>query len=438
MGNWRKAPGLWTLAGLLLAAMVGAASAASGQKSSHDQARIHELSGRFPEKPTLAPAWSIPVEPFGFAPPGLLYLGERNSLASLDFIGEDRLLFTFRVPALLRRGPNEGESFERQIRAVVLSLPGGALQAETNWTVRDRARYLWMLHDGHFLLRDGDTLSEGDASLKLKPLLKFPGPLLSVGLDPNEQYLVTNSREPEQVTAKPGTVPTPPGASADMDSDDRSSPPSEPQENPLDVVFRIFRRNSSQVMVVSHVRAQVQLPIDSDGYLDVLRGNGVDWDVEMNGFTGGSRILGKVRSACMPEIQLVSEQEALITGCSDMGDDALVAMTTGGQTLWTDLVTDRLVWPLLATSANGLRVAREALYVSHSVNAFSPLDSSQIKGQWVRVIDAASGEVVLDSPANPILDAGGNVALSPSGRRAAILNGNAIQVFDLPAPPPLP
>ena len=37
-----------------------------------------------------------------------------------------------------------------------------------------------------------------------------------------------------------------------------------------------------------------------------------------------------------------------------------------------------------------------------------------------------------------ILDAGGNVAISPSGRRVALLNAGAIQVFDLPPATPLP
>jgi len=37
-----------------------------------------------------------------------------------------------------------------------------------------------------------------------------------------------------------------------------------------------------------------------------------------------------------------------------------------------------------------------------------------------------------------VLDAGGNVAISPSGRRVAVIVSGAIQVFDLPPPPPLP
>ena len=55
---------------------------------------------------------------------GSVYLGQRNSFVSLDFLDEDRLLFTFRVPGLIHRDA-AGESEERQIRAVVLALPSG-------------------------------------------------------------------------------------------------------------------------------------------------------------------------------------------------------------------------------------------------------------------------------------------------------------------------
>jgi hypothetical protein len=66
------------------------------------------------------------------------------------------------------------------------------------------------------------------------------------------------------------------------------------------------------------------------------------------------------------------------------------------------------------------------------------LDAEAVKGQLVRVFNAADGKVALEAPASPALDSGGNVAISPTGRRVAILNAGAIQVFDLPAAPPLP
>jgi hypothetical protein len=78
------------------------------------------------------------------------------------------------------------------------------------------------------------------------------------------------------------------------------------------------------------------------------------------------------------------------------------------------------------------------LAVDHPVNASSPIYSEEIKGQLVEVLDAANGKVALEAPASPALDAGGNVAISPSGRRVAVLNAGAIQVFELPAPPLVP
>ena len=41
--------------------------------------------------------------------------------------------------------------------------------------------------------------------------------------------------------------------------------------------------------------------------------------------------------------------------------------------------------------------------------------ATMIKGQLVEVFDAANGKVALEAPASPMLDAGGNVAISPSG-----------------------
>src|ERR1700733_1410061 len=54
------------------------------------------LVTKFPDKPSIPPAFSIPLDPLGYTAPGAIYLGARYTLASLDFLSEDRLLFTFR------------------------------------------------------------------------------------------------------------------------------------------------------------------------------------------------------------------------------------------------------------------------------------------------------------------------------------------------------
>jgi hypothetical protein len=421
------------IAGLSLCAF----SAAQAQGvSSFEPDQLHSpkerpLPDNLPDRPSIAPSFTIPAEPLGFSAPGAIYLGQRYSMASLDFLDENHLLFTFRVPGLIHRKAGDSWSDEeRQIRAVVLALPSGAVDAETVWPLHDRARYLWMLKDGHYLVRDRDSLLEGGPTLELKQLLRFPGALLSVSMDPAQQYMVTNSREAAPPKAE--EVPSPAGASAGVTTDGQNA------EAQADLVLRILRRDTAKVMLVSRVRSAVRLSINSDGYIESLRGNGTRWMVNMDYFTGGSRILGNVESTCSPAYDFISQREVLVTACLPNGADRLVAMDTDGHHLWENQTSAVSVWPLVVSSPDGSRLARETLAVNHAVNAYQPLDPSDIKGQLVRVFDAVTGSVALTAPASPALDAGGNVAISPSGRRVAVIHAGAIEVFELPAPPPLP
>lgn len=398
--------------------------------------RERALPGGYPSNPSLPPSSTIPVEPLGFSAPGPLYLGERNAMASLDFIDENRLLFTFRVPGLIPRSFKPGASADadvRQIRAVVLTISTGAVEAEALWSVHDRARYLWMLNNGHFLLRDKENLSEGDAHLDLKPLLQFPGPLLRIQLDPGQQFIVSNSLEPAQSSTRPGLVGSPATASATVTTDDQNAEPTGP-----DYVVRILRRETGKVLLVSRTRAMVHLPINAEGYLENLRGRGDGWVLNLNYFTGGSHILGSIDSNCAPLNDFITNDVVLATGCDASGSIKLVAVTAEGRVLWDDLNPATAVWPVLHASPDGSRIVQETLAVTHPVGPYSPLSNDDIKGQLVRVFNTATGEIAFESPANPILDAGGNVAISPSGRRVAVVNAGAIQVFELPPPPQIP
>jgi hypothetical protein len=204
-----------------------------------------------------------------------------------------------------------------------------------------------------------------------------------------------------------------------------------------DLVVRILRRESGQVMLVSRVRSTIHLPINADGYLESLRANGEQWLLNLNYFRGGSTALGRVDSSCSPVFDFVSQREVLVTACTPSGARRLVAMDTGGRRLWENLTPAEAIWPQVVMSPDGSRLALETLAVTHAVNAYAPFDREDIKGQLVRVFNAANGKVALESPASPALDAGGNVAISPSGLRVAVLNAGALQIFDLPAPPPL-
>ncbi len=234
-----------------------------------------KLIDRYPEKPSLPTAFTIPVGPLGFSAPSVYYLLRRQSLVSLDFLDENRLLFSFRVQRLMQRDDaGEADARERQIRAVVVALPDGKIECDALWAVPDRSRYLWMLKDGHFLLRDADGLEQGEANLKITPFLGLPGRLLWLAMDPTQQVMITNSLEPADATQKPGEAAGPAAGQATMTADEQK-----PGAQPT-LVVRTLERESGHLIRMIQVpwtNQTTDWPINSEGYLESVRDSGGQW-----------------------------------------------------------------------------------------------------------------------------------------------------------------
>ncbi len=432
------------------------------------------------EKEAIQPDASIPVTPLGFAPPAAYYLGERFTQASLGFLDENHLLFTFRVPGLIPRAP--GADFpqnERRIRAVSLSIADGKVTAESLWSVHDYDQYLWIMKDGKFLLRDRNLVQIGDASLHLEPFLRFPGSVHYLEFDPSQQLLVTNTTEPPAPEENPNQG-TGAGSGSDRAPDTNSSAPetarpatasasmivnngndADPRKpgspspgggsstfllesrRPADQnLVRILSLSNRKVLLFSRTNGSIHIPVDGDGYYESLRGNENKWMVSFEYFTGATVPLAWVDSTCDPALDALAPGLVLASACTGNGARRLTAILRDRDKdhtrLWDFLLPPTKVWPILARSADGLRFARATLDVTHPVNAYNPLDNSDMRGQSIQVYDAATGQLQLTVPANPILDGGGNFALSPSGTRLAVLNSGNIEVFNLPPPPPIP
>ena len=415
------------------------------------------------DKNAPQPSIVVPTTPLGFAPPAPFYLGERFAQASLNFLDEDTLLFTFRVPGLIAREPatpGQRASDQRHIRAVTLSLPSGKVAAESLWVLHDYTRYLWVLKDHKFLLRDRNMLQIGDASLHLEPFLRFPGLVSTIEFDPRQDWLVADTVEPSAPGQKPdaGRPVSTPSISDAADSDavstsnlissaasvtvngrpaaDRPKSQSDDQD-----LLRIFNMQTRKVMLFSRINAAVHLPIDGEGYYEALRGDGTHWMISFEYFQGASRPLGWIESTCNPSLDAIAPGIVLASGCTGYGARHLTVLSRDRDKdharLWETALAPTKVWPQLATSADGLRMARATLEVSHPIGPYNPLDNSDIRGQSVQVYDLATGKVELTVPTSPVLDAGGNFALSPSGNRLAVLDQGAIRIFDLPPAPPV-
>lgn len=413
-----------TLGGISLCALHNAHAQAGGstQFDAVSSDALAQSAGQQIAKPSQKPAFQIPVAPLGYSAPSEIYLGHRFTFVSLDFADENRLLFTFRVPGLIHRNSTgHEENEEHYIRATVINLPSGRVESEALWTLYDRERYLWMLKDGSFLLRDGNDLKKGSASLEAKPFLHFPGPLLWLETDPSQQYLATGSREP--AAARQASDATASGGTNATKQTEASSE-----------VVRILRRDSGQVLLVSRTGTSIRLSINGSGYLESQQSSPTEWKINLHSFNGGVAPIGRLISTCAPSLSFLSQIETVATTCTSSGAHELVAMNSEGLHLWEVQMPEIDIWPQLILSPDGSWLARETLAVSRQISASAPLSTDDIAGQIVEIYDTQTGKVVLKVPITPALDGGGNVAISPSGRRLAVLSNGSIEVFDLPAP----
>ncbi|HTW50037.1 MAG TPA: hypothetical protein VMD92_18915 [Acidobacteriaceae bacterium] len=410
-----------TAAGVLILAAGSPGGWTQQGVPSHAQPAPHSAGRKAPPGAQPAPALRIEVAPLGYVPPGAFYLTYRLSSATLHFIDDDHLLFTFRIGGLLRRLPSDrpGDD-DQQIRAMVLDARTGKVLCQTEWRMHDRAQYLWPFPDGKFVVRVRDTLYLTDASLVLTPYLTFDTTLREIQVSPDRRTMVIERDDPSKhgPSLEEGDVPAP--------------------VNPVKI--EVVTAGTRTATVIHDTDSPVNVPIMGDGLLNVLEGGQLGYyAIRDVSFAGQARILAEVKSNCQPSVQPLSARVALVVGCYLEGDDRPVdAISLDGRELWRDSWDNKYVWGWFTYAQNGSRFAYESVEVTHPISAFDELDPTDIAAQLVGVYDTESGKLVLVRDTSPILTAGQNVALSPDGTRFAVLRNGAIELYDLPpvsAPP---
>jgi len=365
----------------------------------------------------------IPVAPLGYAAPSPFYLTARLSSISLDFIDKDHLLFTFRLPGLMKRLPNELPSDEDQnIRADVIELPSGNVVTKTDWRMHDHSRYLWRLAEGHFLVRQRNTLFLTDTSLELKPYIHSDTALDSVQISPDRKLVVV---EAEGKKDKPETVASTAPTLGDI----------APESKPVQIF--IMQSDTRSLIARAETLNPVEIPMLGEGHLLAIPGRENTWLIRYDPFHGEERTLTEVQSSCHPSEETISAEVTLVMTCPRSSNDHQVyAVNLNGKTLWQQRWESRYIWPTFQLTQDGSRFAYSSLQVNHPVGVMDPIDETNIVHQMVGVFDTQTGQLRLVKDATPILSAGQNYALSPDGSRFAILREGAIEIYDLPPAAP--
>lgn len=353
-------------------------------------------------------------------------LSER-AFTSLDFIDAHHLLFTFHQPRLMQREAHpDRRDNDQVIKAIVLSLPGGSPVATTEWRMHDRARYLWPLGDGRFLVRQRNSFFLTDATLKLHPYLEIPTSILTSEVSPDGHTLVVE-HEYEKHTAEQHTRLS---QQAEKFGD---SPPAE------DTQVTLINIASREVLSALRTDLPVHIPVTSSGYVSVAKektGKVTDrFAVRFMPFKGAPVVLGEVASTCTPHEYFLDQTALLIESCGPRSSDVyLDAWTTEGKKLWNHQRDGRLVWPNFAFAPSSGRFAESLLSVTHDVDLLDSITDEDVRGQVVQVYDSRSGALLMAVGASPVLAAGQNFALSADGKRLAVLHDGAIEIYEVPSP----
>jgi len=371
-------------------------------------------------QPDLKPTVTIDVAALGFRPPGAFYLTYRLSSAALGFFDDDHLLFTFRVGGLLKRVPDDAPGDEdQQIRAVILDLATGKKVQQADWRMHDRSQYLWPFRDGQFLVRERDSLFTTGSTLQLQPYMTFQAGIRAMQVSPDRKLLAVETNDPVKLETDESRM--------------LGGPP---------VKAMVFPLGETTPILETAAKVPILLPLTGDGMLDLLEGHAQgSWVMRDVPFHGDPKVVADVRSSCQPSARPLSATVVLMVGCDGDGNDRqVIAVSTSGEgELWRDRWQNRFVWGWFDSAANGSRFVYESLEVNRPISTFDALYPEDVQAQLAGVYDTESGKLVLVREASPVLTAGQNAALSPDGKRFAILRNGAIEVYDLPpVTPPAP
>lgn len=374
------------------------------------------------------PALRIPVQPLGYRPPGKLYLLAHYNSSSLEFLDSTHLLLTFRRPRLIEREPGS-DGMDQVIQADVLELPTGRVVAEDQWLLHDRQRYLWRLTDNKVMLRIGSYLYETDSKLHLKPMYKSPTDIEGVEISPNGRLLVVESELEKHTPEEHERLAKRAALAGDH-------PPAE------DVQIRMLRLDQRKLMLSARADVAGDLPATVDGFFTQQQVGEQSWKIWFKRYddaqsTGRGENVAQLESSCEPSEKVLNEQTVLVLSCRPGHDDRFVAAYSLDQRkLWDGRWQSNFTWPAFRVAQNGTSVAISWLAVNHPVSATAAINDDDVQNQVLSVLDSRTGSLRLAVLIKPIVSAGGNFALSADGNRLAVLNQGAIEIYDLPVPPP--
>ncbi len=399
------------------------------------------------------PPQRLPLTPFGFQTISERYLLQGATMLTVDFVDNTHLFVTFGISRLMPRlAECPADDEDRTVKAVLLEIPSGRELASTEWRFHDLGQYLWNLGDGHFLLRNRDTLTLISPLQNLagkpfaqEPFLHFSRRIEAIIVSADHDLLAIETVKPKahaaldpmlqvssQSSAATSSATTaPPARSTGLL---RRDPNASSDQPPVEISF-IHLLNPDPAHVVAQLAARVHtekvvsVPVTTEGFLETRAESRDGVLFHFITYTGKDLDLGDFPTSCHPRPTFISHSEFVTYGCRGADDSLdLAGFNLRGDLIWQINFTDTQAYPSFASAPAAGRFAFSRTITTSNVFGSETPSASQLSAQEIRVVQMYNGKQLLRAVANPIQRAGQNYALSPDGLTLAVIH-------DIPAPP---
>jgi hypothetical protein len=338
--------------------------------------------------------------------------------SAISYLGPNELLFTFNPHILVPRTGAEAEFANlRIIRAVLINVPAKKVTKSVEWKVPDAQQYLWAVGRDRILVHVGRELRLYGPGLKLEQRLPLNGPLAFLRKSPSSSYFavgVIHERHSQAVHRE-------------LEEAEERAPEEDVEVKVLDGNFHTL----ATVLRSSRAAAPV---LSDNGEIEVANTGKNHWRIIEAAWDTQKRVLANVNSTCIPETTSLPPNLLFVVGCDrqSSGKWYRVLRPNGKPVLKgssTSAELEEQANGIAAGTAFTIGVAEAA----KSIQASSSFFASDIERQHISVYHADNGErifaVAIPSPVPAVQ----TFVLSPDGDQLAVLAGDQIAFYAMPA-----
>jgi hypothetical protein len=365
-------------------------------------------------------AWAtLSVKNLGYTPVRAdheMYGFEYSSAVS--YLGPNEVLLTFNPHELVQRSVAESKfSTLRTIRAVLINVQDKKVEKTVDWKVPDAQQYQWPIGRDHVLVHVGRELRLYGPGLKLEHRISLNGPLAFVRTSPASGYLAIGEIQERHSDLVHKQL---------RDAEER-----EPEE---DVEIKVLDADFHVLATVQRSSRSAPPVLSNHGEIRLARLGKNRWQINDDAWDGQKHPLAVLNSTCAPEITTLPPDLLFVIGCDRESTGKWYrVLEPSGKPVLKGWSASAEIEQTAEGVASGGDFAIGMAEAAKSIAADSAFQTSDLAGERIAVYRAENGERLFAITINSPMPAVQSFALSPNGDLLAVLQGDQLAFYKVPA-----